>query len=273
MARHYPNLVGGVTPGRGGQQVDGLPVFDTVAQAVAATGADASVVVVPAAGVEDAVLEAAAAGVRTVWVYTEGVPTMTTVRLVAALRGSGTRLLGPNAAGVVSPGKASLSELNEDSIPLRPGPVGIASKSGSLAYEACEQIERRCGLGQSSVVCVGGDTVLGTTLAECVALFATDPETELVVLLGEIGGQDELEVARLVPRLGKPLFAYVAGHFAPPGKRIGHAGALISAQADTAAAKSAALAAVGAFVAPLVTDLPVLISRHASEIVDRHRRV
>jgi succinyl-CoA synthetase alpha subunit len=263
MVRHYSNLVGGVTPGRGGEQVLGLPVFNTVAQAVAQTGATASLVVVPAPGVEDAVLEAAEAGIETISVYSEGVPTHTTVRLVAALRSRGARLVGPNAAGVVSPGRASLSELSEDQIPLRPGPIGIASKSGSLAYDACYQIAHYCGLGQSSVVCVGGDTVLGTTLAECVALFASDDQTKLIVLLGEIGGPDELEVASLVPQLGKPLIAYVAGHFAPPGKRIGHAGALVGAEADTAAAKSAALESAGARVARLVTDLPALIKGYA----------
>lgn len=266
MGRHYPNLVGGVSPGRGGALVHSRPVFDTVAQIVAALGATASVVVVPAAGVEDAVLEAVSAGIRTVWVYTEGVPTRTTLRLVEAVRARGARLIGPNAAGVVSPGQASLSELSEDQIPLRPGPVGIASKSGSLAYEAAYQIERRRGLGQSSVVCVGGDTVLGTTLADCVELFGADPQTELVVLLGEIGGSDELEVAKLVPRLSKPVFAYVAGHCAPPGKRIGHAGALIGGLADTAGSKSAALEAAGAYVARLVTDLPGLIHRYAGGV-------
>jgi succinyl-CoA synthetase alpha subunit len=269
MARHYPNLVGGVTPGRGGNRVLDRPVFDTVSQAVAATGANASVVVVPAPGVEDAVLEAAEAGIQTIWVYTDGVPTHTTVRLVAALRPRGARLIGPNAAGVVSPGRATLSELSEDEIPLRPGPVGIASKSGSLVYEACYLIERHCGLGQSSVVCVGGDPVLGTTLAECVELFGRDEQTGLIVLLGEIGGPDELEVAKLVPALGKPLFAYVAGHFAPPGKRIGHAGALVGGESDTAATKSAALESAGARVARLVTDLPALIQRYAPGVSGR----
>ena len=257
MLEHGTRVVGGVTPGKGGQQILDLPVFDFAAEAVAATGANASLVVVPGPFVKDSVLEALEAGLKLISVYTEQVPLHDSLLLYHAARARGAILLGPNAAGAVSPGEANLSDLHDRN--LVPGRVGIISKSGTLTYEVCDGLHR-VGLGESTIVCLGGNKVIGADYADLLPLFEADRGTEAVVLLGEIGGQAELRAAEVIRQLRKPVVAYVAGQAAPPGKRMGHAGA-IAGPADTAAVKMAALAAAGANVAPLVTDIPSLLIR------------
>jgi succinyl-CoA synthetase alpha subunit len=257
-ARRYPEvLVAGVTPGRGGQSVAGVPVYDAVADAVARHGADTAFVCVPAQAVKDSVLEALDAGIRTVGVYTEGVSLHEAVELVAYARGAGARLIGPNAAGVLSPGRAGMGELTEGYFPARPGPVGVVAKSGSIVYEAVALTSDLA--GQSSMVSLGGDPFLGTTFADVLALFEADPETRAVVLLGEIGGPDELIAADVVRGMRTPVVAYVCGHAAPPARRMGHAGAIVMGGRDTAAAKSAALRAAGARVARTLPEIPALL--------------
>jgi succinyl-CoA synthetase alpha subunit len=247
-------LVGGVTPGRGGESVCGRPVFDSVERAIAATGATASLVVVPPPAVADAVAEAAASGVRLASVYTENVPVRDAMSARAIARSFGMRLVGPNAAGLASPGVANMSDIREDT--LVRGPVAIASKSGTLVYEVLDGL-RREGLGVSTVACLGGDEIVGTSLREAVRLFAADDETEAVVLIGEIGGTAELDAARAWAELGapKPLIAYVAGWSAPAGRRMGHAGAIVGGPDERAAAKMQALEAAGALVVRVVTDV------------------
>jgi succinyl-CoA synthetase alpha subunit len=247
-------LVAGVTPGRGGSVVGGRPVFDTVSSAVRATDATASLIVVPPPAVLDAVGEAAAAGIRLASVYTENVPVHDAMAARALARTAGMRLVGPNAAGLVSPGIANISDIREST--LSPGPVGVVSKSGTLVYEVLAGL-RRYGLGVSTVACLGGDEIVGTSPADALELFAGDPATEAVVLVGEIGGAAELDAAHRWTTLGspKPLIAYVAGWSAPPGKRMGHAGAIVGGEHERAAAKMEALEAAGAQVLRVVTDV------------------
>jgi succinyl-CoA synthetase alpha subunit len=256
--RLYPDvLVAGVTPGRGGQTVAGVPVYDAVADAVSRHGADTAFVCVPAPAVRDSVIEARDAGIRLVGVYTEGVPLHEAAQLVAYARAQGGRLLGPNAAGILSPGKAGMGEITEGYFPTRPGRLGIVSKSGSIMYETValtSEIE-----GQSTMVCLGGDPLLGTTFIDVLPLFEADPETRAVVLIGEIGGPDELAAAGLLRGMRKPVVAYVCGHAAPPARKMGHAGAIVTGGRDTAAAKSEALRAAGARVARTLPELPDLL--------------
>jgi succinyl-CoA synthetase alpha subunit len=260
MAGSATPLVGGVTPGRGGQRVFGLPVFDTVVAAVGAVGADASLVVVPPHAVKAAVAEALDAGIRMVSVYTENVPAHDAADLVATAAEHGARLLGPNSAGVASAGTANMSDI-DDAI-LEPGRVGIVSKSGTLTYEVIDDL-KRFGLGVSTVVCLGGDLIVGTRHDEVVELFARDAETDCVVLLGEIGGRDELAAAARWRELAadKPLVAYIAGHAAPIGRRMGHAGAIVGGIAETAAEKSLALERAGARVAWALGEVSCLVAR------------
>lgn len=260
-------LVGGVTPGRGGGTVCGQPVFDSVGEAVAATTATASLVVVPPPAVLDAVGEAAAAGIRLASVYTENVPVHDAMAARAIARSFGMRLIGPNAAGVASPRVANMSDIRDDT--LVPGPVGIASKSGTLVYEVIDGLSRE-GIGVSTVACLGGDEIVGTSLRDALGLFAADPATEAVILVGEIGGTAELDAARAWSELGtsKPLIAYVAGWSAPPGKRMGHAGAIVGGDEERATAKMQALEQAGAVVVRLVTDVAPAAARQ----LDRVRR-
>ncbi|HVA37448.1 MAG TPA: succinate--CoA ligase subunit alpha [Candidatus Dormibacteraeota bacterium] len=256
LARYYDNLVGGVAPGRGGQTVAGRHIFDSVAEAVAATQANASVIVVPAAGTSDAVYEALDAGITIMSIYTDLIPIHQTVGFLAHARACGARIVGPNAAGVVSPGRGSISELN-DAI-LRPGRIGIVSKSGSLTYEVCHWLEG-LDLGQSTICCLGGDPIIGTRIAEVLEAFDRDEETDGVVLLGEVGGTDELVAAEVISGMHKPVVAYVAGHSAPPGKPMGHAGALLSRNVESAASKSATLRRAGAQVVDVLERLPAAL--------------
>jgi succinyl-CoA synthetase alpha subunit len=261
-------LVGGVAPGRRGQTVAGVPVFDTMEEAVAATGADAVLSAVRNALARDATLEAIAAGIRTLTVYTENVPLHDDISMRAYARGRGAWLLGPNSAGVISPGKANLSDINDANV--RPGRIGIVSKSGTLTYEVIEDIQA-CGFGESSVVCLGGDPVIGTTYADVLPLFEADPETDLIVLIGEPGGRLEFEAIAAMRDMRKPVVAYIAAQNAPPEKRMGHAGAIYESGDTTAVAKLAAFRAAGCEAVGRVTQVAAAVQR-ALESVGAGRR-
>jgi succinyl-CoA synthetase alpha subunit len=245
-------LVGGVTPTRAGQTVEGLPVVASVTEARDRMGATASFLSVPPAGVRDAALEAIAAGIRLLVIYTEHVPIHDAMRIRAAAVERDVTVLGPNAAGCVTPGEANLSDL--DARNLRSGRVGIVSKSGTLTYEVVDQLVSR-GSGLSSVVCLGGDPVVGTDHATILRRFEEDPATDVVVMLGEIGGRSELRGADVVATMQTPVVACIVGHHAPPGKRMGHAGALLSRGDETAPAKSKALEEAGAHVVRSITEV------------------
>jgi succinyl-CoA synthetase alpha subunit len=239
--------VAGVHPGKGGTTIDGIPVFETVGEAVRATGANASVVFVPPPGAADAILEAADAGLELVCCITEGIPALDMARAKRAMRGAKTRLVGPNCPGVVVPGQCRIGIMPAKI--TRPGPVGVVSRSGTLTYEAVDQLSR-LGIGQSTCVGIGGDPIIGTTFVDALALFEADPETRAVVLIGEIGGSAEEAAAEFVrTRMTKPVVAFIAGQNAPPGKRMGHAGAIIAGGKGHAADKIAALEAAGVTVA------------------------
>ena len=238
------NLVGGVTPGRGGAEHLGRPVFDTVHDAVRATGADASMIYVPAAFAADAILEAAAAGVRVIACITEGIPVLDMLKVKAALaRYPETRLIGPNCPGIITPGACKMG-IMPGHIHAK-GCIGIVSRSGTLTYEAVHQTTG-CGLGQSTCIGIGGDPIHGMSFIDCLRLFESDPATRGVVMVGEIGGSAEEDAARFVAaEVSKPVVAYIAGVTAPPGRRMGHAGAIISGGKGTAEAKYEALDAAG----------------------------
>jgi len=242
-------VVAGVTPGRGGADVEGIPVFDTVAEAVSATGADASLIFVPARAAAAAIIEAADAGVALVVCITEGIPVHDEARVAAHLRHNapGTVLLGPNCPGVISPGLANVGIIPGE-IALAGGPVGVVSRSGTLTYQALQELTRN-GIGQSTCVGIGGDPVPGTGFVDCLRWFEADPDTSAVILIGEIGGADEEAAAAYIDaEMTKPVVAYVAGVTAPPGRRMGHAGAIISGTSGGAKAKIDALEAAGAIV-------------------------
>jgi succinyl-CoA synthetase alpha subunit len=241
-------VVAGVTPGRGGQMFDGtVPVFNTVEQAVRETGANCSIIYVPAAGAADAILEAADAGIPLVVCITEGMPVLDMVMVKRYLRGSGTRLIGPNCPGVITPRTRTRVGIMPGDVFL-PGNVGVVSRSGTLVYEAVAQLTA-LGIGQSTCIGVGGDPVIGTSQREAVELLNHDPETKAIVLIGEIGGTAEQEAAAYIKAyVYKPVVAFIAGATAPPGRRMGHAGAIITGNQGTAAAKKAALAEAGAVV-------------------------
>jgi len=259
MIEYGTQVVAGVTPGKGGQRAcDGrVPVFDTVAEAVAATGANASVVYVPARFSADAILEAADAGIPLVVCITEGLPTLDMIRVRAYLDQKGTRLVGPNCPGLLSPGEAKVG-IMPGHIAI-PGPVGVVSRSGTLTYEVVYALTAR-GIGQTTCVGIGGDPIIGTTFVDVLEMFENDPLTERVVLIGEIGGSDEERAARFIAeRMTKPVVAFIAGRTAPPGKRMGHAGAIIQGGAGTAAEKIAAFEAVGVPVAEHPEQIPELV--------------
>ena len=243
-------VVAGVTPGKGGQEVEGTPVHDSVAEAVAATGADASFVAVPPKAAPAAILEAAAAGIRFVVCITEGVPAQDEARTYNTLVRDfpGTRLLGPNCPGIISPGKCNIGitagEIAE--LPTESGPnVGIVSRSGTLTYQALYELKQK-GIGVSTCVGIGGDPVPGTSFVDCLAEFQADPETQAIILIGEIGGSAEEEAAEFIrSNVTKPMSAYIAGVTAPAGKKMGHAGAIVSGGKGTAKGKMDALEAAG----------------------------
>jgi succinyl-CoA synthetase alpha subunit len=243
-------VVAGVTPGKGGTDVDGVPVYDTVAEAVAATGADASFVVVPPKFAAAAIVEAAAAGIGFIVCITEGIPAQDEALFYNQLRRDHprTRLLGPNCPGIISPGKCNIGITSGD-IALAGGPVGIVSRSGTLTYQALHELSQQ-GVGQTTCVGIGGDPVPGTSFIDCLAAFEDDPDTRAVMMIGEIGGSAEEQAALFIAEhVTKPVVCYIAGVTAPPGRKMGHAGAIISGSQGTAQAKMAALSAVGAIVA------------------------
>ena len=260
MLEYGTPIVAGMTPGKGGQTaLDGrVPVFDTVIEAVRQTGANTSCIFVPAGGAPDAVLEAADAGIATIFCITEGIPALDMVPVVEVVRRAGARLIGPNCPGATSPGRAKVGII-PGSI-HREGSVGVVSRSGTLTYEAVQAMTD-AGLGQSTCVGIGGDPVIGTQFLDVLQLFAADPETEALVLIGEIGGAAEEEAAAWAAEhmADVPKVAFIAGRTAPEGKRMGHAGAIISGGRGTAASKVTALEAAGFRVASSPTDLPALL--------------
>jgi len=254
------NVVAGVTPGKGGLRAldDSVPVYDTVAEAVRQTGANTSLIFVPAAGAPDAVMEAATAGIATIFCITEGIPALDMIPAVDLVRRQGARLIGPNCPGATSPGRAKVGII-PGSI-HREGRVGVVSRSGTLTYEAVQAMTD-AGLGQSTCIGIGGDPIIGTTFLDALQLFAQDPETEAIVLIGEIGGAaEETAAAWAAEHLRDvPKAAFIAGRTAPEGKRMGHAGAIVSGGAGTAASKVEALEAAGFRVAGSPTELPALL--------------
>jgi succinyl-CoA synthetase alpha subunit len=239
-------IVAGVTPGRGGAQQEGVPVYDTVKEAVEIQGARVSLIFVPPAAAADAVLEAADAGISLIVCVTEGIPTADMVRVNVALAGHPTRLIGPNCPGIISPGKCKVGIM--PGFIHKPGNVGVVSRSGTLTYEAVAQLSRR-GIGQTTSIGIGGDPIIGTSFVDALKLFRDDRETRAIVMIGEIGGGAEEEAAEFAKReLKVPLVTFVAGQTAPPGRRMGHAGAIIAGGKGTAAEKMAALRDAGAHV-------------------------
>jgi succinyl-CoA synthetase alpha subunit len=253
------NVVAGVTPGRGGETAVGVPVFDTVSQAVRETSANCSLIFVPAPFAADAILEAAYAEVPVIVCITEGVPTMDMVRVRRFLQGSGLTVIGPNCPGVITPGQARVGIMPGHV--FAPGKVGVISRSGTLVYESVDQLTQR-GIGQSSCVGIGGDPVVGTTQVEALRMFNEDPDTAAVVLIGEIGGLAEQQAAEFIAaEVKKPVIGFVGGATAPPGRRMGHAGAIIVGAAGTAQAKKTALAEAGVTVVDSPADIGAVTER------------
>ncbi len=253
-------VVAGVTPGKGGGAVDGIPVFDTVAAAVGATRANASLIFVPARAAADAILEAADAGVELIVCITEGIPAGDTARVRAQVRRTGgVTLIGPNCPGLISPGEANMGIIPGEI--CTPGPVGLVSRSGTLTYQIVHELTA-AGIGQSTCVGIGGDPIVGTGFIDCLARFEADAATRAVVLIGEIGGDEEEQAAAFIAQgMRTPVVAYIAGFTAPPGKRMGHAGALISGSKGTASAKAEAFRAAGVAVAKNPSEVADLVCR------------
>ncbi|HSG27061.1 MAG TPA: succinate--CoA ligase subunit alpha [Candidatus Krumholzibacterium sp.] len=260
MVAYGTNVVGGVTPGKGGQKTeDGIPVFDSMEEAVVETGADTSVIYVPAAFAADAICEASDAGVKLVVAIAEGIPVRDMVRVLPYARERGTTIVGPNCPGVISPGKAKVGIMPGD-IHMEGG-VGVVSRSGTLTYEIVYHLTKR-GFGQSTCIGIGGDPVIGTNLLDAMALFAEDDETETVVLIGEIGGNDEEQAAEIIKNgYPKKVAAFIAGRTAPPGKRMGHAGAIVTGGTGTAAEKIAAFEAAGVEVGATPAEVADIVGR------------
>jgi succinyl-CoA synthetase alpha subunit len=260
MLEYGTRVVAGVTPGKGGQKFEGsVPIFNTVADAVQATGANTSVIYVPPPFAADAMMEAADAGVKLVVAITEGVPVLDMTRVYPFMKETGARLLGPNCPGLLSPGQSKVGI-----IPGRictPGPVGVVSRSGTLTYEVVYQLTR-AGIGQTTCVGIGGDPINGTNFIDCLAAFEADPDTRVIAMMGEIGGTDEQNAAQFVKEhMKKPVVGFIAGQTAPPGRRMGHAGAIISGSSGTAAEKIAAFEEAGIGVAKRPVDFVTLVQK------------
>jgi succinyl-CoA synthetase alpha subunit len=258
MVEYGTNVVAGVTPGGAGKAVAGVPVFNTVAEAVTETGANTSIIFVPARFAPDAIYEAVDAGIPFVVCITEGIPVLDMVPVYAYARQRGARLLGPNCPGLITPGQAKVGIM--PGFIHTPGPVGLVSRSGTLTYEVVNALTE-AGLGQTTAVGIGGDPVIGTSFVDVLALFQDDPATEAIVLIGEIGGTDEQDAARFIKEhVTKPVAGFIAGQTSPPGKRMGHAGAIISGGGGTAAEKIAALEEAGVRVAYRPAQVPSLLT-------------
>lgn len=262
MLEYGTNVVGGVTPGKGGEKHLDKPVFNTVADARKTTGCDVSIIFVPPAFAADAIMEAAEAGVELVVCITEGIPVQDMVRVKEYLKGTKTRLIGPNCPGVITPDGAKVGIM--PGFVFKTGKVGIVSKSGTLTYEAADQVVK-AGLGVSTAIGIGGDPIIGTTTKEAVELFMNDPETDAIVMIGEIGGGLEAEAARWIKANGnkKPVIGFIAGQTAPPGRRMGHAGAIIGGAEDTAAAKMKIMRECGIHV----VDSPAAIGETVKSVL------
>ncbi len=257
MREYGTNVVGGVTPGKGGTTVDGIPVFNTMHEAVEKTGANASVIFVPAPFAADAIMEAADAGVELVVAITEGIPVNDMLRVVRFLEEKGTRLIGPNCPGLITPDEAKLGILPGQI--FKRGSIGVISRSGTLTYEIVSHLTAN-GLGQSTAIGIGGDPIIGSKFIDLLKLFKDDPETEAVVLIGEIGGTDEQDAAEYIKtEFNKPVVAFIAGRTAPPEKRMGHAGAIISGSSGTAEEKIKAFNAAGVPVAAEPAEVATLL--------------
>jgi succinyl-CoA synthetase alpha subunit len=251
-------VVGGVTPGKGGQTADEVPIFDTVAEARAHTGANVSCIFVPGLGAPDAIMEAAAAGIELVVCITENIPVRDMARVAAFLKEHPTRLIGPNCPGLATPGAGKVGIMPYHI--FREGRVGFISRSGTLTYEVVALLSE-AGIGQSSCIGIGGDPIIGTTFVACLQLFETDPGTDAVVMCGEIGGRDEEDAAAYARSMRKPVVAFISGRTAPAGKRMGHAGAIVSGNTGTAQGKVEALRAAGVPVAETIFEIPELTAK------------
>jgi succinyl-CoA synthetase alpha subunit len=249
------NIVGGVTPGKGGTMVEDAPVFDTVAEAKAATGANATCIFVPPAGAADAIMEAASAGSELIVCITEGIPVIDMTRAMLVVREHEARLIGPNCPGMCTPGQGKIGIIPYQI--FTPGPVGFISRSGTLTYEVVALLTE-AGIGQSTCIGIGGDPIIGSTFTDYLKLFEADAGTKAVVMCGEIGGSDEEDAAEYIKTMSKPVVAFISGRTAPPGKRMGHAGAIISGNTGTAQGKVAALQAAKVPVADTIFDIPDL---------------
>jgi len=260
LCREYgTQMVAGVTPGRGGTDFEGIPIFDTVSAAVQATGADASVIYVPPGGAGDAIMEAADAGIPLVVCITEGVPVLDMVRVKRFLEGRPTRLIGPNCPGIITPGECKIGIM--PGYIHKPGRIGVVSRSGTLTYEAVFQLTN-LGIGQSTCIGIGGDPIIGTGFVDALRLFQDDPNTDGVIMIGEIGGNAEEDAAAFIKaNMTKPVVGFIAGQTAPKGKRMGHAGAIIAGGKGTAGEKIAAFRAAGVTVSPTPAELGATMQR------------
>lgn len=252
------NIVGGVTPGKGGETVEGFPVFDTVGEAIKATGATASCIFVPPPGAADAIMEAATEGIDLIVCITEGIPVVDMTRAMLVVHEHKARLIGPNCPGMCTPGQGKIGIIPYQI--FTPGPVGFISRSGTLTYEVVSLLTS-ARLGQSSCIGIGGDPIIGSTFVDYLKLFEADPQTKVVVICGEIGGSDEEDAAEYIKTMTKPVVAFISGRTAPAGKRMGHAGAIISGNTGTAQGKVDALHAAHVPVADTIFDIPELVQK------------
>lgn len=257
MLAYGTQVVGGVTPGKGGAEAEGLPVFNTVREAVTETGANTSIIFVPPAVAADAVLEAVDNGIRLVVCITEGIPVHDMMTAAAYARAKGARLIGPNCPGLITPGEALVGIL--PAVIFKEGSVGLVSRSGTLTYEVVAEMTQR-GIGQSTCIGIGGDPIIGTRFIDVLKMFEADPKTEVVVMIGEIGGSDEEEAAEYIKTMSKPVVGFISGRTAPEGKRMGHAGAIISGNTGTAASKIEALEGANVPVAETLSEIVDLVA-------------